>query len=199
MVRPHGGKQCVLARSTLCGSMSSAATADPFDLQRFVAAQEPVYAQVTAELAAGAKTSHWMWFIFPQLRGLGRSSMAQALRHRLAGRGAGLCAARGARRATAAVLRPADGRAGPQRAADLRPDRRAQAALVPDAVRTRAAARAAVRLSCWTSTGTASATPSRCSCSVEATSSAAAAALRHVNAGCRRALYAGANGCQEAP
>jgi uncharacterized protein (DUF1810 family) len=52
-------------------------TTDPFDLQRFVAAQEPVYAQVTDELAAGAKTSHWMWFVFPQLKGLGRSSTAQ--------------------------------------------------------------------------------------------------------------------------
>jgi len=50
---------------------------DPFDLQRFVTAQEPVYAQVTAELAAGAKTSHWMWFVFPQVKALGRSSTAQ--------------------------------------------------------------------------------------------------------------------------
>jgi len=50
---------------------------DPFDLQRFVVAQEPVYAQVTAELAAGAKTSHWMWFVFPQLEGLGRSGTAR--------------------------------------------------------------------------------------------------------------------------
>jgi len=51
--------------------------ADPFDLQRFVDAQHGVYAQVTTELAAGAKASHWMWFIFPQLRGLGRSSTAR--------------------------------------------------------------------------------------------------------------------------
>jgi uncharacterized protein (DUF1810 family) len=50
---------------------------DPFDLQRFVAAQDAVYDQVKAELAAGAKTSHWMWFVFPQLRALGRSGMAQ--------------------------------------------------------------------------------------------------------------------------
>ncbi len=49
---------------------------DPFHLQRFVAAQEPVYGQVCAELAAGAKTGHWMWFVFPQLQGLGRSTMA---------------------------------------------------------------------------------------------------------------------------
>ncbi|HEY2977378.1 MAG TPA: DUF1810 domain-containing protein [Burkholderiaceae bacterium] len=55
----------------------SSATDDPFDLQRFVAAQAPLYAQVTAELAAGAKTSHWMWFVFPQLRALGRSGTAQ--------------------------------------------------------------------------------------------------------------------------
>jgi uncharacterized protein (DUF1810 family) len=50
---------------------------DPFDLQRFIDAQRSVYAQVTAELAAGAKTSHWMWFVFPQLQGLGRSSTAR--------------------------------------------------------------------------------------------------------------------------
>lgn len=50
---------------------------DPYDLQRFVTAQDPVYPQVCAELAAGAKASHWMWFVFPQLKGLGRSAMAQ--------------------------------------------------------------------------------------------------------------------------
>jgi uncharacterized protein (DUF1810 family) len=46
-------------------------------LQRFLDAQAPVYEDVCAELRAGRKTSHWMWFIFPQLRGLGRSGMAQ--------------------------------------------------------------------------------------------------------------------------
>jgi uncharacterized protein (DUF1810 family) len=50
---------------------------DPFDLQRFIDAQQPVYAQALAELRAGRKTSHWMWFIFPQIRGLGSSPMAQ--------------------------------------------------------------------------------------------------------------------------
>ena len=50
---------------------------DPFDLQRFVAAQAPVLDAVRAELAAGRKRSHWMWFVFPQLRGLGSSTMAQ--------------------------------------------------------------------------------------------------------------------------
>lgn len=48
-----------------------------FDLERFVAAQVPIYERVRAELAAGVKASHWMWFIFPQLRGLGRSAMAE--------------------------------------------------------------------------------------------------------------------------
>jgi uncharacterized protein (DUF1810 family) len=52
-------------------------TADAFDLQRFVIAQHRVYGQVLAELAAGHKRSHWMWFIFPQLRGLGRSETAR--------------------------------------------------------------------------------------------------------------------------
>jgi len=46
-------------------------------LQRFLDAQAPVYEDVCAELRAGCKQSHWMWFIFPQLRGLGHSSMAQ--------------------------------------------------------------------------------------------------------------------------
>ncbi len=57
---------------------------DPFDLDRFVQAQEPVMAAVRAELAAGRKRSHWMWFVFPQLRGLGRSPTAQ--HYGLAGR-----------------------------------------------------------------------------------------------------------------
>lgn len=50
---------------------------DAFHLERFVAAQDPVYAEVVAELRAGRKTSHWMWFVFPQISGLGRSAMAQ--------------------------------------------------------------------------------------------------------------------------
>ena len=50
---------------------------DPFDLNRFVQAQEGVYAAVLAELRAGRKTSHWMWFVFPQLDGLGRSQTAR--------------------------------------------------------------------------------------------------------------------------
>ncbi len=49
---------------------------DPFELERFVRAQAPVYDDVVAELAAGCKTSHWMWFVFPQLKGLGSSAMA---------------------------------------------------------------------------------------------------------------------------
>lgn len=48
-----------------------------FDLERFVTAQQPVYAIVCEELAAGRKASHWMWFVFPQLRALGRSSTAK--------------------------------------------------------------------------------------------------------------------------
>lgn len=48
-----------------------------FDLERFVAAQAPVWPAVRAELQAGRKTSHWMWFVFPQLAVLGRSGMAR--------------------------------------------------------------------------------------------------------------------------
>jgi len=50
---------------------------DAFDLQRFVDAQAPVYQRVLAELRHGQKRSHWMWFIFPQLAGLGHSPMAR--------------------------------------------------------------------------------------------------------------------------
>ncbi len=50
---------------------------DPFDLQRFVDAQASIYAQVCAELRDGRKQSHWMWFIFPQIEGLGHSEMAR--------------------------------------------------------------------------------------------------------------------------
>ena len=50
---------------------------DPYDLQRFVEAQQPVYPRVVSELGAGRKQSHWMWFIFPQIEGLGHSAMAQ--------------------------------------------------------------------------------------------------------------------------
>ena len=48
-----------------------------YDLQRFVDAQDPVWTAVTKELKAGRKQTHWMWFVFPQLAGLGRSATAQ--------------------------------------------------------------------------------------------------------------------------
>jgi len=47
------------------------------DLERYVRAQGPVYETVLRELRAGRKETHWMWFVFPQLRGLGRSEMAR--------------------------------------------------------------------------------------------------------------------------
>ncbi|MDR5797551.1 DUF1810 domain-containing protein [Caballeronia sp. LZ008] len=50
---------------------------DPYDLQRFVDAQESVIDDVRAELCAGHKRTHWMWFVFPQIVGLGHSAMAQ--------------------------------------------------------------------------------------------------------------------------
>jgi uncharacterized protein (DUF1810 family) len=50
---------------------------DPHNLPRFLEAQAPVYDQVLAELADGRKQSHWIWFIFPQLAGLGNSAMAR--------------------------------------------------------------------------------------------------------------------------
>ncbi len=53
-----------------------AGDSDPFDLARFIAAQDGVFDAALAELAAGRKRSHWMWFVFPQLRALGRSETA---------------------------------------------------------------------------------------------------------------------------
>lgn len=52
-------------------------SADPFNLVRFVEAQVTIYDNALAELCAGRKRSHWMWFIFPQIRGLGISPTAQ--------------------------------------------------------------------------------------------------------------------------
>jgi len=54
----------------------SADLVDRYDLRRFVEAQAGVYEQACAELRAGRKRSHWMWFVFPQIRGLGSSPMA---------------------------------------------------------------------------------------------------------------------------
>ena len=51
---------------------------DPYDLERFVAAQDGVIDRVRAELRQGRKTSHWMWFVFPQIAGLGSSPTARA-------------------------------------------------------------------------------------------------------------------------
>jgi len=60
-------------------------TTDSYDLERFVDAQAPVIDDVKAELRAGRKRTHWMWFVFPQLAGLGRSRMSQ--RYALTSRG----------------------------------------------------------------------------------------------------------------
>jgi uncharacterized protein (DUF1810 family) len=50
---------------------------DQYDLRRFIDAQAPIYGQALAELRAGRKQSHWMWYVFPQFQGLGESPMAQ--------------------------------------------------------------------------------------------------------------------------
>lgn len=57
--------------------MPEPAASDPHDLARFVEAQEGVYPRALAEIRAGSKRSHWMWFVFPQLAGLGFSPMAR--------------------------------------------------------------------------------------------------------------------------
>ena len=80
-------------------------------LERFVEAQAPVYAAVLRELGAGRKTSHWMWFVFPQLRSLGRSATAkfyglEAARKRRP-TGSIRCSARGSGNARASFSRTA--------------------------------------------------------------------------------------------
>ena len=57
--------------------MSGSSFKSVFNLERFIDAQAPVYAQVLSELVQGRKRSHWMWFIFPQIAGLGHSAMAR--------------------------------------------------------------------------------------------------------------------------
>ncbi len=52
-------------------------SSDPYDLQRFIDAQRASYTVAVNELKAGRKQSHWMWYIFPQIQGLGRSAMSQ--------------------------------------------------------------------------------------------------------------------------
>ena len=66
-----------LARLRQIMSGTTSTPADPFHLERFVAAQEGLYEQALAELRKGKKRSHWMWFIFPQIAGLGSSSTAR--------------------------------------------------------------------------------------------------------------------------
>jgi uncharacterized protein (DUF1810 family) len=59
------------------GAHSSSVDPDPYRLRRFADAQRPVLEAVDAELSAGAKRSHWMWYVFPQIQGLGRSAIAR--------------------------------------------------------------------------------------------------------------------------
>ena len=75
---------------------------DPFDLDRFVAAQELVYRAGAEELGRGRKASHWMWFVFPQVAGLGFSAMSQRYAISAARRSARLSRASGARAAAGA-------------------------------------------------------------------------------------------------
>jgi uncharacterized protein (DUF1810 family) len=99
-------------------------TSPPASLDRFVAEQQNVYPRVLAELRAGEKSTHWMWFVFPQIAGLGHSAMAQRysladlaearayLAHPLLGARLADCAHTmlgwAGRRSTAAILGPVD-------------------------------------------------------------------------------------------
>jgi uncharacterized protein (DUF1810 family) len=61
----------------ILSSRKALVMADPYNLERFVSAQAAVYPQVLAELSAGRKRGHWIWFIFPQMKGLGRSAQSE--------------------------------------------------------------------------------------------------------------------------
>ena len=76
------------------------AMADPFDLDRFVRAQETTYAQALTEIRGGRKRSHWMWFVFPQIAGLGSSAMASAMPSGASRRHAHICSIRCSARAS---------------------------------------------------------------------------------------------------
>jgi uncharacterized protein (DUF1810 family) len=65
----------VVAPLAVAAAVASAS--DPHDLERFVSAQRGAYTSAVAELRAGRKTGHWMWFVFPQVAGLGQSAMSQ--------------------------------------------------------------------------------------------------------------------------
>jgi uncharacterized protein (DUF1810 family) len=60
----------------MCAFSSRHSSSDAFNLERFLLAQDRIYQRVLSELRAGQKMSHWMWFIFPQIRGLGRSPIS---------------------------------------------------------------------------------------------------------------------------
>lgn len=77
--RERRGSRPAVVRWSIVGQQQRTAGAfldDPFNLQRFTDAQERVIGSVLAELRAGRKHSHWIWFVFPQLRGLGSSEMS---------------------------------------------------------------------------------------------------------------------------
>lgn len=75
--RPHARRQRLFSVGLPEGIIVGVTLPNPFNLQRFVDAQQGVWATALEELRAGAKQSHWMWFVFPQLAGLGRSPTAQ--------------------------------------------------------------------------------------------------------------------------
>ena len=107
------------------------------DLDRFVSAQAPVFETALAELQAGRKRSHWMWFVFPQLRGLGQSETARFYGIASLDGGARLSRASAARAAARTLHARRAGGEGAIAARDLRLAGRSQVPLVHDAVRPR--------------------------------------------------------------
>ncbi|MGB8065166.1 MAG: DUF1810 domain-containing protein [Candidatus Sulfotelmatobacter sp.] len=75
-VFPALNLSCLLYQHAMCPDFSDRPSADPYNLDRFLQAQSSMFERVLQELRAGMKTSHWIWFIFPQIRGLGRSPIS---------------------------------------------------------------------------------------------------------------------------
>ncbi|MFO1298545.1 MAG: DUF1810 family protein [Rubrivivax sp.] len=109
------------AHTTLPGELQPAGPAPGSnELERFIHAQDPAWEHVIEELEEGAKRTHWMWFVFPQLRGLGRSDLARRFGIASLAEAERVHRAPAARAAPHAMLRDPGAAAGPLGAGDLR-------------------------------------------------------------------------------
>ena len=117
---------------------------DPYNLSRFVQAQQDDYTQALAEIRSGQKRSHWMWYVFPQFDGLGHSSMSRRYSIKKGTGGGGVPEASYPRAAALRVLPGGPQRGGAIRARDIRFSRRHETEVVCHPVRARVPCRLGV-------------------------------------------------------